>query len=234
MTATPWILTREMFLDEQELERLLTALEKACSHGSKEEKDSALLDFLIVAGLALSGLRNSEFCGLTLGDVDLSTRRPTFQVAGTRTEDRTVSIPRFLVPILKQYIAGLRQRSLPEGVDAKDSVQPLILTERRRPFDRTTLYRRVVKILSAQGLGDRASVQLLRHTYGYLAYKRSGGNLLFVQRQLGHAHPMVTAIYEQFVSHDYAALADRVSADLVPRGLEGQQQSHKELQKRSP
>ncbi|MFQ5503069.1 MAG: hypothetical protein ACE5EQ_12370, partial [Phycisphaerae bacterium] len=59
--------------------------------------------------------------------------------------------------------------------------------------------------------GNRASVQLLRHTYGYLAYLQTGGNLLFVQRQLGHAHPMITAIYAQFVEEDYSDLANRVS-----------------------
>jgi integrase len=54
-------------------------------------------------------------------------------------------------------------------------------------------------------------VQLLRHTYGYLAYRNTGGNLLFVQRQLGHAHPMVTAIYAEFVAESYADLANRVT-----------------------
>ncbi len=79
-------------------------------------------------------------------------------------------------------------------------------------MERTGLYRRVVRILTTAGLGDRASVQLLRHTYGYLAYKRSGGNLLFVQRQLGHAHPMVTSIYAQFVEESYEAIAEMVYA----------------------
>ena len=81
---------------------------------------------------------------------------------------------------------------------------------RGNAYDRTALYRRVVRILTAHGLRDRASVQLLRHSYGYLAYLGTGGNLLFVQKQLGHAHPMVTAIYADFVTFDEAALADRV------------------------
>ena len=72
----------------------------------------------------------------------------------------------------------------------------------------------MVRILDAVGLGDRASVQLLRHTYGYLGYKRSGGNLLFVQRQLGHAHPMVTSVYAQFVDESYAEIANRVGTPL--------------------
>jgi integrase/recombinase XerD len=230
MSKTPWILTREMFLDEQELAGLLKSLARDVSSSTRAEKDTALLDQVIVSGLALSGLRNSEFCHLTLADLDITSRRPVFRVNGTRGEDRVVSIPRSLASLLKHYMSGPRHRFLPEDIDAKDASQPLILMERKRPFDRTTLYRRVVKILSAHGLGDRASVQLLRHTYGYLAYKRSGGNLLFVQRQLGHAHPVVTAIYDQFVSQDYAAIADRLSSESLlseseqPHSLPGLQE----------
>ena len=84
------------------------------------------------------------------------------------------------------------------------------MNDRGNPFDRTTLYRRVVTILTAAGFGDRARAQLLRHTYGYLAYKRSGGNLLFIQRQMGHAHPMVSSVYAQFVDEDYFHIADRL------------------------
>src|SRR4029077_5462721 len=96
------------------------------------------------------------------------------------------------------------------SIDPTDLTLPLILNERGRPYERTGLYRRVVRIFPAAGVGDRASVQLLRHTYGYLAYLRTGGNLLFVQRQLGHAHPVVTSIYAQFVKEEYAALADSI------------------------
>ncbi|QDT57067.1 site-specific tyrosine recombinase XerC [Caulifigura coniformis] len=215
MSKTPWILTREMFLDEQELGDLIESLACAIGTAVRSDRDSALLDQLIVACLSLSGLRNSEFCNLRLVDADLGSRRPFFCVAGTRTEDRKVHIPRLLARLAKQYISGPRSRFLPTGMDAKDENQALILSEKGRPFDRTVLYRRVVKILSSHGLGERASVQLLRHTYGYLAYKRTGGNLLFTQRQLGHAHPMVTAIYQQFVTEDYSTLADQVGAELL-------------------
>jgi len=215
MSKTPWILTREMFLDERELAALIDSLAHDVSTATRNDRDSALLDQLIVAGLSLSGLRNSEFCNLRLVDADLGSRRPFFRVAGTRTEDRQVHVPRLLARLVKQYVSGPRVRFLPTGMDAKDEDRPLILSEKGRPFDRTLLYRRVVKILSSHGLAERASVQLLRHTYGYLAYKRSGGNLIFTQRQLGHAHPMVTAIYQQFVTEDYSALADQVGAELL-------------------
>ena len=56
-------------------------------------------------------------------------------------------------------------------------------------------------------------MQLLRHTYGYLAYLRTGGNLLFTQRQLGHAHPIVTSIYAKFVPESYSELAEMLIAE---------------------
>jgi integrase/recombinase XerD len=157
-----------------------------------------------------SGLRNSELCHLRLADTIAGAGRSVFVVQGTPRQDRTVYVPQAVSDLVEDYVGDARRSSLPDGVAPDDVAQPLIFNERRRPFERTGLYRRVVRILQAAGFGQRASVQLLRHTYGYLAYKRSGGNLLFVQRQLGHAHPMVTSVYAQFVEEDYNRIADLV------------------------
>jgi site-specific recombinase XerD len=138
------------------------------------------------------------------------------KVAGTPNQDRTVYIPDSLAELHRRYVRDIRPHLLPDGVSAKDQSLELIFNERGRPYERTALYRRVVRILSEVGLKDRASVQLLRHTYGYLAYLRTGGNLLFVQKQLGHAHPMVTAIYAQFVEHPYDQLANQVERPVSP------------------
>lgn len=205
MARAPWEITREMFLSIEEVDSLL-----AFVRGKTDGEDSgAGLDRLIIEVLLFSGLRNSEFCRLTLADVVALAIQPTLQVA-RREGLRPVHIPRSTAELINEYCTRLRPHLLPNGVDAEDPAQPLIFHEGRRPFERTRLYRRVVRILSAAGLGERASVQLLRHTYGYLAYRRSGGNLLFVQRQLGHAHPMITSIYAQFVEESYADLAERV------------------------
>src|SRR5262249_29408742 len=144
-----------------------------------------------------------------LADVDPGPE-PAFHVRGTPREDRTVFIPGRLAELLREYMADTRPQCLPEGVDRRDRSQPLVFNERGRPYERTALYRRVVRTLTAAGLKQRAKVQLLRHTYGYLAYLRTGGNLLFVQRQLGHAHPMVTVIYAEFVEESYADMANAI------------------------
>lgn len=210
--AKPWTLTRDMFLDEAETAALLRALDERVENAGDAGCAAAITDRLIVQSLIFSGLRNSEFCRLRLRDTIIGTRKSVFEVCGTPRQDRTVFVPDAVSDLVRTYCDTVRRDALPAGVSPRDLDQPLILNERGRPYERTALYRRVVRILTDAGFGARASVQLLRHTYGFLGYKRTGGNLLFLQRQMGHAHPMVTLIYAEFVEESYAELANRIGA----------------------
>ena len=177
---------------------------------ARRGRAAAEIDRLVIEGLLFSGLRTTEFCRLTLADTVIGQGESVFVVSGLKGRDRTVYVPFEVSELVKAFVAGARRSVLPRNADPHDLAQPLIFGERKNPMERTGLYRRVVRVLTAAGLGKRASVQLLRHTYGYLAYARSHGNLLFVQRQLGHAHPMVTSIYAQFVDECYPALANEL------------------------
>ncbi len=132
-------------------------------------------------------------------------------VRETPRQNRVVYVPQSVSRLIKRYYREFRPELLPERISASDKNQPLVFNDRGKPYERTALYRRVVRILAEAGLAERASVQLLRHTYGYLAYKRTGGNLLFVQQQLGHAHPMVTAVYAEFVDFSKDQLAEQIA-----------------------
>ena len=209
MTREPWQITREMFLSEDEVELLLKRIQDRVRKADVD-RIGPRVDEMIIRSLLFSGLRNSEFCHLALADAAIGAGESKFLVRGTPREDRTVFIPRSLGDLVGQYVSETRPGCLAPGASARDRSLPLVVNERGKPYERTGLYRRVVRILTEAGLGPRASVQLLRHTYGYLAYKRSGGNLLFVQRQLGHTHPLVTSIYAQFVDEPYARLADAI------------------------
>lgn len=208
--ASNWQLTREMFLSFDEVDSLLGHVRVKCEGAIGRARVSAEIDALVIEGLLFSGLRTTEFCRLTLADTVIGQKASVFVVSGLRGRERTVYVPSQVSELVKAFVRGPRRALLPAGVDPDDATQALVFGEHRNPLERTGLYRRVVRVLSAAGLGDRASVQLLRHTYGYLAYARSHGNLLFVQRQLGHAHPMVTSIYAQFVEESYECLAEHV------------------------
>lgn len=208
MPRMPWEITPEMFLSLEEVEALLAHVRR-----KPNEIDSIGpgLDQVIIETLLFSGIRNSELCRLTLGDLTVTGSRCMLRVRGTGHENRDVHIPRALGVLLRQFVSGLRRELLPKETRPGDASQPLLLNERGRPYERTGLYRRVTRILTEAGLGDRASVQLMRHTYGYLAYRQTGGNLLFVQRQLGHAHPMITSVYARLVEESYEDLAETLS-----------------------
>src|SRR5690606_3713545 len=135
------------------------------AHIRRQQEDGGTAEFvdcLIIELLLYSGLRNSECCRLRLADAILGTGRASLQVKNGKGEERTVYIPADLGHLLDRYIAEVRPGLVPAGITADDPAGPLVLSERRRPFERTGLYRRVVRILTAAGLGERASVQLLR------------------------------------------------------------------------
>jgi integrase len=213
-----WEISRDMFLSEPEAEALLGFVRRDVSQAGAVPRTAVppqptvQLDRLIIETLLFTGLRNSEFCRLALGDLNLEPGGARLTIRQGEAVDRVVYLPSVAARLLEDYRRTTRRGLLPPDVDEADPLQPLVFHERRRPFERTGLYRRVVRILTEAGLGDRASVQLLRHTYGYLAYLRTGGNLLFTQRQLGHAHPIVTSIYAQFVDESYARLAEMLVA----------------------
>lgn len=208
----PWKITRALFLSEEEATHLLRHLTESERAARDAELVAAATDRLLVETLLYTGLRNSEFCALRLADTVVGSGLSAIQVVDTPRQDRTIWVPKELSALIRKYAGQYRPALVPDGIDPDDISQPLIFNDRGRPYERTALYRRVKRILTAAGFGSRARVQLLRHTYGYLAYKRTGGNLLFTQRQLGHAHPMVTAVYAQFVDEDYEALANRVAS----------------------
>lgn len=206
MARLPWEITPEMFLNLQEVEGLLAHVRQAAGGDSP----GAVLDRVIIETLLFSGIRNSEFCRLLLGDLAVKPTGCLLRVRGSKADSRDVYIPRCLGELLGSYVATVRRGLLPAGAKPADAGQPLILNERGKAYERTGLYRRVTRILEEAGLGRRASVQLLRHTYGFLAYRQTHGNLLFVQRQLGHAHPMITSVYAQLVDESYEELAEMV------------------------
>lgn len=205
MAREPWKISREMFLSETDVDRLRMLLVE------REHDVGTATDRLIVETLLFSGLRNSEFCQLRVADTVVGQKKSVLVVRETHRQNRIVHIPLAVSQLIQSYCRDYRPELVPAGISASDKHQPLVFNERGKPYERTALYRRVVRILTDARLAERASVQLLRHTYGYLAYKRTGGNLLFVQQQLGHAHPMVTAVYAEFVEFPKDQLADRIA-----------------------
>ncbi len=212
-----WRIEDRMVLSEADARELLQRLARKTirNDASAAAGYQDAIDYFIVSCLIHSGLTNSEFCGLRLGDTIVGSGESSFHVRGRKGRPRVVVVPQRVSQQVLDYARDSRPRLLPEGVGADELDQPLVLSERGGRYHRTGLYRRVVRILTQAGFADRASVHLFRHTYGCLAYARTGGNLLFVQRQLGHAHPQITTVYARRVEESYEALAERVGLALM-------------------
>ena len=87
MTREPWQITREMFLSESDVELLLDRIAGRVRQASADAVTSRV-DEIIVHSLLFSGLRNSEFCRLTLADTAIGSGQSMFLVRGTPREDR--------------------------------------------------------------------------------------------------------------------------------------------------
>jgi len=82
VTRKAWAITREMFLGEDDASRLIRHVRSRAKSAAGHVAVAAQLDQLIVETLLFSGLRNSEFCGLKLGETPMATGQPALLADG--------------------------------------------------------------------------------------------------------------------------------------------------------
>ena len=108
MPREAWDITREMFLSLEETERMLRYLDRAVQTADAATRATASTDRVLSAGLLFSGLRNSECCGLRLGDTGVVTGRSSLVVGTTPRQDREVVIPAPVNQLIAQYCRDVR------------------------------------------------------------------------------------------------------------------------------
>ena len=182
----------------RERHRYLSATEVAAlAHACGDQGD-------IVTILAFTGLRWPELVGLRVGDIDLKARRVYVRQAApdvegriivgppkTRAAVRTVPLPQIVIDALKPRIE-------------KRSPKEQAITSPNGGFLRSNNWRRHTlwnKALKKTGLAP-LTIHDLRHTYASLA-RKSGADLRYVQKTMGHSTPTVTAnIYSDLYSDE--------------------------------
>jgi integrase len=193
-------------IPERERHRYLTAAEVAAlADACKDHGDIVLI-------LAYTGLRWSELVGLRVGDIDLiarrlHVRRAAPEVEGriivgppkTRAAKRTVPLPQIVIDVLTPRIAG------------RPPDQPAVASPNGAML-RSNNWRRHAHWTEALRATKLAPLTIhdLRHTYASLA-RKSGADLRYVQKTMGHSTPTVTAnIYSDL----YADELDQVATNL--------------------
>jgi len=135
--------------------------------------------------LAATGLRVSELCGITVGDIAIN--GASIHVLGKGAKDRIVFVGN------KKLISLLKERRRRRSIEA-DLLSPMFMNSKSRRLQPQTLRRRMHRIAAARGFLSPVTPHRLRHTAATLLLE-NGADIRFVQRQLGHASISTTELY---------------------------------------
>ena len=181
-------LTPDKYLTDEQLKKLRSYVKEQADLARHRGSKRAVTDELIIEILVNSGLRARELAGLTIGDLPMTHGKPCLWVRnGKGAIDRVVEIPQSLIKQLTRYIKLYRKKAEP--------TDPLFASRFGTPIHYRTLREKMVKLGKRAGMPG-LHLHMLRHTYAVRLYNVEK-DLRFVQDQLGHSSPTVTAIYAQ-------------------------------------
>jgi integrase/recombinase XerD len=155
---------------------------------TKDRSPQGVRNLAIIGTGLLCGLRASELVTLRLPNLNLSDG--TLKVVqGKGRRDRFVPVIAWLERVLDRYLTHARPAFL-RGGHATDHV---FLRRGGRPLTSRGLWHLVHRIVSPI-VGRRIHPHTLRHSFASRALA-GGGNLVALQKALGHSQPTTTMIY---------------------------------------
>jgi integrase/recombinase XerD len=187
---------------KEEVEKLI----KACvySREAKTEerrkfvmrRPSANRDQAIILTLLDTGLRATELCSLTVGDVDLKTGKVNIRhgVGGGAKggKGRVTYLGKAARKSVWRYLATREDR--------EDEKAPLFVSAADRPFNRDSL-RILIRRLGARAEIAHVHPHKFRHTFA-ITYLRSGGDVFTLQMLLGHSSLDMVRHYARIAEMD--------------------------------
>jgi len=168
-------------LPKQELVKLLSLGQVSAPSAN----DFVGTTHLCLSLIAATGMRVSELCSLTVGDV--KSRTGEIRVFGKGARERMVIVANKRVrDAILRYVT-----SLPESTEL---CSPLFRNSRGRALTPQCLRLRLHSIAKRTKVGRKVTPHMLRHTAATLLLE-GGVDIRFVQRLLGHASITTTQIY---------------------------------------
>jgi len=179
---------------------------KACLHSRESDtnfrrkfvmkRPSANRDQAIILMLLDTGLRASELCALTIGDVDVKRGkvdiRHGVQGGAKGGKGRIVFLGKTTRRTLWRYLV--------EREDIDDLDAPLFAVRSDRKFSPDTL-RHLIKNIAKRAGVKNAYPHKFRHTFS-ITYLRSGGDVFTLQALLGHSSLDMVRYYAQVAQVD--------------------------------
>ena len=183
-------------LTDDEIKRLLGSINTRTPYGMR--------NYAILMVLLDTGLRLSELCGLTLEDVHLDGKHCFVKVMGKGQKERIVYLGR------RAHEALLMYRTFARPHYAKDdTVQHLFLGKVGRPLTPGAVEQMVYDMGKAGRHPAAAPASAAPHlATQYLVH---GGDVISLQRKLGHSGLEMTNRYVHFAADQMAAIQQRVA-----------------------
>ena len=153
-----------------------------------------------------AGMRVSELCGLSRGDLVLD--EGLVRVFGKGSKERLVPIGRTVIGAVSVYLHTVRP-----VLDRGKSENRLLLNARGTPLSRVGAWGVVKKAAETAGIRKNVTPHTLRHTFATHLLE-GGADLRAVQEMLGHADLSTTQIYTH-VDREYLR---SVHKQFHPRG----------------
>ncbi|MGA2137530.1 MAG: tyrosine-type recombinase/integrase [Verrucomicrobiia bacterium] len=178
-----WVLTPDRFLTKNEMVALLGNAEECRARGVERHQRQPVKDWILVRVAILAGLRASELADLRVVDCFVGYGRSEIVVRhGKNGKSRVVKIS----PDLKRDIRWYLKWKSDQGELHPEA--HLIKGHRKERVSRVALWKRWKKMCPQHRLHDA------RHSNATMLYEATT-DLRFVQRQLGHSSPSITAVY---------------------------------------
>lgn len=181
-----------------EIMALLNATEHTNSYRTRTgqrvagSRPTAQRDRTILVVLVDTGIRAGELCALQLRDYEPETGRLLIR-HGKGNKQRAVFLGQAAQKQLWRYITSR---------GAMRSTDPLFATRIGTPLDRTELLNMIVATAKRAGVAN-ANVHRFRHTFA-ITFLRNGGNVLELQKLLGHERMETVRLYADLAQLDLA------------------------------
>lgn len=172
-------------LSEDEVVRLI---ESAAGGDPVSRRDRAVMELLYA-----TGMRVSELCGISLGDLDVGER--VARVLGKGSKERIVPFGGACAAAITDWLGPLGRPCLePHRWARRGDAEALFLGARGGRLGRQHVWAILQGYGASVGIADRLSPHVLRHSCATHLLNH-GADLRIVQEMLGHASISTTQVY---------------------------------------
>jgi integrase/recombinase XerD len=171
----------ERILSEDDCLKLISA--------TQSDRDRALLCLMYGCGL-----RVSEVCSLTWGDLQSCREGGKCTVFGKGDKTRVVLIPSSVWQLLMKLRTRRANSIRPLDMSVPRLIDAVFVSRTGRPLERTMVFKIVKDCAKRSGVSEKASCHWLRHSHASHAIE-GGCNLRLLQQSLGHSKLETTERY---------------------------------------